>query len=147
MERLRIPLLFGLALLASAAAQAASLPASPERAAGVYSVTFNLRLASKLPSGTTITCRAQIVPSQGGLNPQNPRMAAFPVGTATGLAAVTGSTATCAAEIPFSWTVASARNGLVLRYEIDAVSSAGATPLLSGSSAPQAGSASLSLAF
>jgi hypothetical protein len=50
---------------------------------------------------------------------------------------VTGSKATCAAEIPFAWTVESARGGVVLSYEIDAVSSAGAGSLLLRSTARQ----------
>jgi len=60
---------------------------------------------------------------QAGLNLMNSQPAAFPV-AAAGLATVTGSTATCVAEIPFSWTVENARGGVLLSYEIDAVSNA-----------------------
>jgi hypothetical protein len=97
---------------------------------GNYSLTFNLNIASVLPAETTITCRARIVPNQAGFDPANQQSAVIPVRTVTGLAAVTGSTAICAAEIPFSWTVMSARGGAVLSYEIDAVTSSGSFPLL-----------------
>ena len=108
---------------------------------GVYVVTFNLRIDSTLPAGTTITCRARIVPSQGGsqgdLDLRNQQFAAFPVGTAVGRAAVTGAMATCAAEIPFSWTVTSGQGGVMLSYEIDAVTTSGSAPMLLRRSASQ----------
>ncbi len=50
---------------------------------------------------------------------------------------VTGSTATCVAEIPFSWTVESARGGVSLSYEIEAVSYEGSVPKLLAGSARQ----------
>jgi hypothetical protein len=140
MARVRISLLLLVALLAPAAALAASAAdqgTAPTMVSGVYSVTFNLNLASTLPAGTTITCRAQIVPNQGGPSLLNSQFAAIPVGTARGLAAVTGSTATCMAEIPFSWTQTSAPGGVILSYEIDAVSSSGSARLLVRSSAQQ----------
>jgi hypothetical protein len=96
---------------------------------GVYSVTFHLNITSKLPAGSAITCRARIAPDQGGQDLMNSRSAAFPM-AAAGLATVTGSTATCVAEIPFSWTVENARGGVLLSYEIDAVSYAGSAPVL-----------------
>jgi hypothetical protein len=140
MVRLRIPMLLCAALLVSAAVPAVGAPeqrASSTTVNGVYSITFNLNIASSLPAGTTITCRAQMVPGQGGLNLGNPQLAATPVETAAGVATVAGSTAICAAEIPFSWTVTSAQGGVMLSYEIDAVSSSGSTPLLVRSSARQ----------
>jgi hypothetical protein len=140
MARVRFPLLLCVALLASAIAPAMGAPdlrGALTTVSGVYSVTFNLSIASTLPAGTTITCRAQIAPNQGGLNLLNPQLVAIPVGTAAGLAAVTGSTATCAAEIPFSWTVTSPQGGVMLSYEIDAVSSFGSAPLLVRRSAQQ----------
>lgn len=140
MARIRIPLLLCVALLVSAAAQAASVPelrASSFTVSGVYALTFNLNLATTLPAGTTITCRARIVPNQGGLNPGSQQLSAMPVGTVTGLAAMTGSTATCAQEIPFSWTVTNAPNGVVLSYEIDAVNNSGSIPLLIRTSGQQ----------
>ena len=104
---------------------------------GAYSITFNLSFASTLPAGTTIICRARIAPNPANPGLGNSLFAATPIGTGVGLAAVTGSKATCAAEIPFAWTVESARGGVVLSYEIDAVSNAGAVPLLLRSSARQ----------
>jgi hypothetical protein len=140
MTRIRIPLLLCVAMLASAAASAAGVPelrGSSLTVSGIYSLTFNLNIASALPAGTTITCRAQIVPNQGGFDPRNQQPAAIPVRIVTGLAALTGSTAICAAEIPFSWTVMSAQGGAVLSYEIDAVSNSGSIPLLVRRSAQQ----------
>lgn len=140
MARVRFPMLLCFALLSAGAAQAANVPedrGAPATVSGVYSVTFNLSIASTLPAGTTITCRAQIAPNQGGLNLLNPQLVAVPVGTAAGLAAVTGSMATCAAEIPFSWTVTSPQGGVMLSYEIDAVSGSGSAPLLVRRSAQQ----------
>jgi hypothetical protein len=144
MARLRIPLLLCLALLASGAALGAGVPelrGPSMTVSGVYSVTFHLNIASTLPAGTTITCRARIAPNPEGLDLRNPQPTAAP---ATGLATVTGSTATCAAEIPFSWTVtggqgglATGQDGFVLSYQIDAVSNSGSAPLLVRSSAQQ----------
>jgi hypothetical protein len=136
MARVHISLLLCFALFAVQDGLAASVPREHSPLAtvsGVYSVTFHLNIASKLPAGSTITCRARIAPDQAGLNLMNSRPAAFPV-AAAGLATVTSSTATCVAEIPFSWTVENARGGVVLSYEIDAVSYAGSAPrrLLAG---------------
>ncbi len=136
----RIPWLLCVALLAPLPARAAGAPeprGAETTVSGVYSVTFHLNLASTLPAGTTITCRAQIAPQPGGLDLGSPQPGAAPVETAAGLAAVAGSKATCATEIPFSWTVAGAQGGVVLSYEIDAVSSSGSAPLLVRSSTRQ----------
>jgi hypothetical protein len=139
MARVRIPLLLCLALLASSAALAANVPENRSTwttVSGVYAVTFHLSIASRLPAGSTITCRAQVVPSQGGPDLWNPELAATPV-VATGQAAVRGPTATCATEIPFSWTVTRGRGEVVVSYEINAVSNAGPTPVLVRRSARQ----------
>ena len=133
--------LLSVALLAAAFATSAVGQEHFTTVSGVYAVTFNLRIASALPAGTTITCRARIVPSQGGLDLWNLQSAAFPVGTAAGQVAVTGSTATCAAEIPFSWTVTSGQGGLMLSYEIDVVTTSGSAPMLLRRSALQGTSA------
>jgi hypothetical protein len=140
MSPIRTPLLLCVALLTSASALAAGIPelrGSPTTVSGVYSLTFNVRIASTLPAGTTITCRARIAPNQGGIDLRNQQLSAIPLGTVTGLASVSGPTAICAEEIPFSWTLLSARGGVVLSYEIDAVSSSGSNPLLVRSSGPQ----------
>jgi hypothetical protein len=167
----RIPLLLCLALLAPVselAAGAALAAGAPElrgpsaTVSGVYLVTFHLNIFSPLPAGSTITCRARITPNPAGLNLRNPQPAAFPP-AAAGQATVTGTTATCAAEIPFAWTLASGQDGLatgqneiVLSYEIDAVSNSGSVPLLVRSSTGQSigvvlpasgASLNLSLAF
>jgi hypothetical protein len=137
MARVHICRLLCIALLASTAADALGQPASSMTVSGVYALTFNLSILSTLPTGTTVTCRARIAPNPGELDLGNPRLVAVQVETAAGVAAVNGSTVTCATEIPFSWTVMSAQGGVVLSYEIDAVSSAGLAPLLLRSSARQ----------
>ena len=142
---IRTPLLLCVALLTSASALAAGVPelrGSPTTISGIYSLTFNVRIASTLPAGTTIICRARIAPNQAGPNQagidlRNQQLPASPVGTVTRFAAVTGPTVTCTEEIPFSWTVLSARGGVVLSYEIDAVGNAGSVPSLVKSSGPQ----------
>ena len=139
MARFHTSLLLCVALLAVQDGLAASVPRehNPVTAvSGVYSVTFHLNMASKLPAGSTIICRARIAPDQGGPSLMNSRSAAFPV-AAAGIVTVTGSAATCVTEIPFSWTMEGARGAVLLSYEIDAVSGAGSAPLLLAGSARQ----------
>jgi hypothetical protein len=153
MALMRNSLLLCMALLASAAASAAGLPqpSAPIAVSGVYSVIFHLNLASALPTGSILTCRARMAPIPGGLDLRNAPLATTPV--AAGQVSVTGSTATCAAEIPFSWTVTSPPGSVELFYEIEAVSLQGAAPVLLRTSAqrqlsaafPAGGSANLSL--
>jgi hypothetical protein len=135
MVRIRNLLWMSVLLVAASTAFAGGLPDQRGAAtvSGVYSVTFNLRLASELPAGSMITCRARLVPNQGGNDLRNLQLPATPV--AAGQALVTGSTVTCAAEIPFAWTITSAPDGVVMSYEIQAVSSRGAMPVLLRSSA------------
>lgn len=165
----RIPLLLCLALLApvdalaagaALAAGSADLRGPSTMVSGVYLVTFHLKIVSALPAGSTITCRARLTPNPARLDLRNPQPGVT-TAVASGQAAVTGSTATCAAEIPFAWTLASGQgglasgqNGIVLSYEIDAVSNSGSEPVLLRSSTGQsigvvsaASSASLNLAF
>jgi hypothetical protein len=140
MPRVHISLPLWVALLASvgsAAAGAQERRPSSTTVSGVYSITFNLKILSTLPAGTTVICRARIAPNPGGLHIENPQPVAIPVATAAGLAHVTGSSATCAAEIPFFWMVGSPRGGVLLSYEIAAVSDAGAAQPLVRSSAWQ----------
>jgi hypothetical protein len=150
MARLRVPLLLCFALLASATGAVAGTVeerGTSTTVSGVYSVTFNLSILSTLPAGTMITCRAQISPNQGGRDLRNGQPSAIPA-SVVGRVALTGSKATCAAEIPFAWTVTGAQGGLMLRYEIEAVSGSGVAPLQVRSSTAfpaSAGSARLSL--
>lgn len=140
MKRVRTLALLCAGLPVALAAQAAVVSQTGGGAttvSGVYTVSFRLNIASTLPAGTTITCRARIVPGQGELNLRNPQYASAREETASGVAAATGPAANCTAEIPFSWTVASTRGGVMLSYEIDAVSSAGYAPLVVRSSAQQ----------
>jgi len=142
MKRRRISQTLLAALLASAVAGAAPAVGISGRAApvalnGVYSVTFNLQIRSTLPAGTTIICRARIALNPDGLDFGNSQPASIPTETATGLASVNGPTATCATEIPFSWTMASSQGGVVLSYEIDAVGNARSAPMLFKSSTRQ----------
>jgi hypothetical protein len=136
MAHIRTLLLVCLTLLAWTAAGAAGLPlqhGGPMTVSGVYSVTFHLSLAHELPAGSTLTCRARMTPIPGGIDLRNEQLPATPV--AAGRASVIGSTATCAAEIPFSWTVTSPPGGVALFYEIDAMSLQGGAPTLFRTSA------------
>jgi hypothetical protein len=160
MAYIRILLLLCLALLApvsALAAGSAEVRGLWTMVSGVYLVTFHLNILSTLPVGSTITCRARITPNPAGLDLRNPQQSVAPA-AAAGQATVTGPTATCAAEIPFAWTLASGQasgqGGMVLSYEIEAVSNSGSVPMLVRSSAGQSigaalpiSSLSLNLAF
>jgi len=140
MRRIRILLLLCFALPFLATASAAGVPelrGSSSTVSGVYSLTFNLNIATALPAGTTITCRARIIPNPGRADLPNQQLAPIPVRTVEGVASITGSTANCAAEIPFSWTVPSTQGVAMLSYEIDAVNTSGSTPLVVRSSGQQ----------
>jgi hypothetical protein len=137
MRHVRISLLLCTALLVSTAASAQGGPDRPAVVSGVYSIVFSLNILSTLPAKTTITCRAQIAPNQEGPDLGKPHPAPGLVETAAGVATVTGPKATCAVKIPFAWTVTGPQGGVVLSYEIDAVSHSGAAPLLVRSSARQ----------
>jgi hypothetical protein len=141
MAHIRNSLLLCMALLAWSAVSAAGLPQPRGLIAvsGVYSVIFHLSLTRELPAGSIITCRARMTPIPAGLDLRNVPLAATPV--AAGQAGVTGSTATCATEIPFAWTVISPPGGVELSYEIDALSLQGSTPILLRSSAQRQASA------
>jgi hypothetical protein len=140
MLRSRIPVVLLLASLASAPAWSrpvADHRGAPTAVSGAYSITFNLNIESTLPANSTITCKAQIVPAGANLNSFNSQFAAVPLESAGGVASVTGSTATCVVEIPFSWTVDSSRGGVSLSYEIDADNAPGVLPAVVRTSAQQ----------
>ncbi len=129
MKRLRTLILPLAVLLASGVGWAAPAAdqldnAGPAAVSGNYTVSFNVSLGSTVPAGATITCRAKVAPNGtffGSLG-----RGAVPVGT--GVARVTGNTANCSVEIPFSWTVNDPRNGAALSYEIEAVNGSGPLP-------------------
>ena len=132
MDRSRIARFLLAAMLFSTSAFAGPVAEHRNVAAtvsGVYSVNFNLNIQSTLPANSAVVCKVQIAPPAFFSN-LNPQAAAAPVETASGVAAVTGSTATCLVEIPFSWTVETMRGGVVLNYEIDAVNASGTLPAL-----------------
>jgi hypothetical protein len=136
MALIRNSLLLCLTLLAWMAVSAASLSqpsGGPMALSGVYVVTFYLNLTSTLPAGSILTCRARMAPIPGGLDLRNAQLPATPA--AAGQVSAIGPTATCTAEIPFSWTVTSPPSGVELFYEIDAVSLQGAMSILLRSSA------------
>jgi hypothetical protein len=122
-----------LAMLASAAVWAA--PAADQRAGaaptamtGVYAVTLNVNPGSTAPSGGMITCKAKIAPNLPGF--ENMNQGAVPVESAPGVAMVggsgrPGSSVLCSVKIPFAWMVNDRGNGVMLSYEIDAMSGSG----------------------
>jgi hypothetical protein len=141
MRGVRVSTLMLALALAAAAAWAGPGPErpGPERKGptsttftGTYSVTFNLTIASTLPSGSTITCKVQILPGVSGME-----SAAVPVEAAAGVAVVTGTAATCTVEIPFAWTLSNTRGGVSMSYEIDAFNATGTLPNVVRTSAQQ----------
>ncbi len=138
MTLIRNLLLVGAMLLAWVPARAGGVPQArnaPIAISGVYSVVFHVNLASTLPAGSILTCRARMAPIPGGVDLRNQMLSATPV--ALGQTRLTGSTAACTAEIPFSWTVTSPPNAVELFYEIEVVNLQGVAPTLLRSSAPQ----------
>lgn len=120
----RLPVLLGVLLIfaAGAAAQEEAAAHLPVKKSGAYTLQFELELTTALPDGSTITCQARIVPQDRSLPAGS---AAARAETATGTGMVNGRLANCAVEIPFAWTVESARAGVRLSYEIAAVAMVG----------------------
>jgi hypothetical protein len=118
--------LLALPIFLAAAAPAASLrdESVPISVSGVYSVAFNVNLASALPAGTTLLCRAKVSPNASPFNGFSRNI--FP--SQAGVAAINGSMATCWVEIPLAWTQNDTSNGAALSYEIQAVSDSGSQP-------------------
>lgn len=138
MTRACVSMLLCAALLAPGAALAAvpERPSTPLEVSGVYTVHFNLNIASTLPAGAVIVCKAWIVPNLQGL-PSLGQPNAAPVQAAAGVAIVSGSTATCAVEIPFSWTVRNSQGGIALSYEIEDRDASGSLSVLLRATPPQ----------
>jgi len=141
MSRTRIACSLLAASLVAASAWAGPIAehhrSGPSTVTGTYSITFNLNIVSTLPAGATIACRVQIVPATSGMPGFTPQSAPSLVESASGVASVSGSTATCEIEIPFSWTVQSTRGGASLSYQIDAFNATGSLPTVLRSSAQQ----------
>ena len=55
----------------------------------------------------------------------SPQGLTVPVESASGVATINGTTATCAVEIPLTWTVEISRGGVSHSYKIDAVNAPG----------------------
>ena len=122
------------ALLATVGAWSVPDGVGPVAVRGVYSIHFKLTMATELPAGGTILCKARIAPNVLALGNQGAEPVAVSVATATGVATVEGSAASCALEIPFSWTVRGAQSGVALSYEIEAVSADGSRRVMEQSS-------------
>jgi hypothetical protein len=128
MKRARISQILLPVLLVSAAMWAAPAVdqdrgAAPLAVSGVYLVTFNVQVGSVPAAGGTIFCRAKIAPNLPGFDNRGQRL--VPVESARGVVTYMGSSANCAVEIPFSWTVTDTETGVVMSYEIDALSGPG----------------------
>ncbi len=132
MNRVRTRLPAFLVFLVSTAALAATAadvraPESPVPVSGAYNVIFNVNLNSMPPAGATILCKARIAPNLAPL--QNFSQKIVPAQSATGLATIANSAANCSVQIPFSWAIGDASNGVALSYEIEAVSASGSLPV------------------
>lgn len=127
--RTLLPVIVALVLTSAAAlaAPVAQRKGGSTSVSGVYSVTFNLTIASTLPANSTIVCKAQIAPNLQQ-NFFSSQAQAVPVEAAWSVATVSGSTATCAIEIPFSWTLSGSSTTATLAYEIDALNAGSTLP-------------------
>jgi hypothetical protein len=96
---------------------------APITANGAYVVVFHVKTPSTIPDGATINCKARITPRLSSFESLIGK--AVPVESAPGVATVTGSSAVCAVEMPFSFAQKDPRNGADLGYEIDAFTSEG----------------------
>ncbi len=110
---------------------------TPTTVTGSYAITFNVNLASALPAGSTLVCKAQIVPGNNGFQYGGAQLNAQPVESAAAMAVVSGTSATCVVEIPFSWAVLNAQSGAVLSYELDAINVTGSLPVVVRTSVQQ----------
>jgi hypothetical protein len=140
MKRARIAQILPLALWASAAVWAA--PAADQRAgaapaavSGVYAVTFSVNPGSAVAAGGAITCKAKIAPNLPAI--ENMNRGVVPVESSPGMVTVAGSgrvgsPVLCSVEIPFAWPVSDRAGGVVLSYEIDAVSGSGVAAVRTG---------------
>jgi hypothetical protein len=128
MSFVQSPKILPLLLLVSLAVWAAHATdprnaAPPITANGAYVVVFQVKTPSTVPDGATISCKAQITPRLSSFESLTSK--ADPVESTQGVAKVTGSSATCAVEIPFAFAQKNLRNGADLGYEIDAYTSDG----------------------
>jgi len=108
--------------MSAAAGYAAGTPSSttPVATAGTYFLNFDVTGMAPVPAGTTLMCRARVLPnlaSGKGLN----------VSVGEGRGIVYGSKARCAVQIPLLLAPGQAQAGSLLSYEIVAVLPAGAT--------------------
>lgn len=140
MHRSRIALCLLAASLVSATALAGPVAehrgSGPTTVSGTYSITFNLTIVSTLPANATITCKAQIAPANAAVSSFQ-QQSSVPFESAAGVATLTGSTATCTVEIPFSWTVEGTRGGVSLSYELDGLNASGSLPAVVRTSVQQ----------
>jgi hypothetical protein len=89
-------------------------------------VQFRFNIASSMPAGSVLTCKAEIVPDDGWARQLTP------IERASGTTTLRGAIALCALEIPFSWAGNQALRICALRYEINGISPTGAVVVLKG---------------
>ncbi len=95
-------------------------PATPVASAGAYLLNFDLTGMAPVPAGTTITCRARVIPSLPSRNGPN-----VSAGESRGM--VDGSKARCAVQVPLLSVLGRAQDGVLVSYEIAAVLPTGVT--------------------
>uniref|UniRef100_E6QIF9 Uncharacterized protein n=1 Tax=mine drainage metagenome TaxID=410659 RepID=E6QIF9_9ZZZZ len=102
---------------------------------GSYRIIFHIAILSTLPANASVVCKV-------GVTPQASRasgwmVAGLPVESASSMAVLSGSTATCVVRIPFAWTLPGGTDGVTLSYEVDAYSGVvGRSMLLRSSAQP-----------
>lgn len=109
-------------VLIACAVPALSWGAPPAPADGVYLINFDVHLGAALPAGALVTCKVKIVPDA----PAPGRPQTLPVQTVASIAAVQGSIAHCAVEIPYARAAGDTQRAAMLSYEIDAQTQTGA---------------------
>jgi hypothetical protein len=84
---------------------------------GEYLLTFDLSGVTALPAGTTLNCKARVIPN-------GPGGGASHVEPASGRSGMGQAKSKCSVEVPYSW-MADVQKGASLSYEIEAVSGSG----------------------
>lgn len=96
--------------------------AAGTKVSGTYSVTFDITLATSFAKGTPIYCSISLTQNSGA-EPSSLYQLPIRYESAATTAKVSGSTATCVVNLPYSWTVPSGAgvyNSASLSYTVTA---------------------------
>jgi len=110
-------------------ALAAVVPDAVSPTTGTVHVTFNIKLVTSFAKGTLIQCSASVDGSS--VNTTTGTDTVYEE-TATDAVAISGTTATCTAVIPYSWLVAASSSTVVDSFSGTYSVTAVATPVAAG---------------